>query len=62
MVASSINKKTTNPKININNKNIRALKINEPRLYKIVELKKDNPKILSIETESKIKIYSFAFR
>ena len=62
MVASSINKKTINSKIIINNKNIRNLKINKPRLYEIIKLKDNKPKILSIETKSKLGIYSFAFR
>jgi len=66
MAASSINKKAISPKIIINkkniNKNIGNLKINTPRLYKIIELKNNKPKILSVETKSKIQVYSFAFQ
>jgi hypothetical protein len=59
-VAASLNKKPINLKIRLNN-NIKNLKIIEPRLYKIIELKGDEEKTLNLETKLKIKIYSFAF-
>ena len=62
MVASSINKKSISPKMIINKKNIGNLKINKPQLYKIIELKNYTPKTLSIETKSKMQVYSFAFQ
>jgi len=61
-VAKSINKKPINVKIKLDNKLIKKIKINGPQLYRIVELKNNKSGVLSIETKSKIVIYSFAFQ
>ena len=61
-VAKSINKKHINLKIKIKDKIIGNLKINDPQLYNITKLKNNKPQILSLETKSKLAIYSFTFR
>tara|TARA_Y100000310_G_C20702467_1_gene831157 strand:+ start:819 stop:1499 length:681 start_codon:yes stop_codon:yes gene_type:complete len=61
-VARSLINKTADIKIRINNKSIKNLKINEPRLYKIIELKSNEEKTLNLETKQKITVYSFAFQ
>jgi len=61
-VAKSINNKPINVKIKLDNKLIKKIKINEPQLCRIVELKNNKSEILSIETKSKIAVYSFAFQ
>lgn len=60
--AGSINNKSINVKVKINNKSIKKIKINEPRLYNIIRLKNNKPKKLTLETKSKLAIYSFAFQ
>jgi len=61
-VASSVNKKPINVKIRLNDKSIKNIIINDPKLYNIIELKNNQEKTLNLETKSKIKIYSFAFQ
>lgn len=61
-VASSLSKKPIKAIIEMNNKPVKVIKINEPRLYNILELKnKTNEKILEIGTNGKLAIYSFSF-
>jgi len=60
--AKSFNKKPINLKIKLNNKIIGNLKVNEPQLYNILRLKNNKSKKLTLETKSKIAIYSFSSR
>jgi len=60
--AKSLNNKSINIKVKINDKIIRNLKVNGPQLYNILKLKNNKSKKLTLETKSKIAIYSFAFR
>ena len=62
LVAKSISNKPINVKIKVDNKLIKKMKINEPQLYKVVELKNNKSRTLTIETKSKIAVYSFAFQ
>jgi len=61
-VAKSADDKPMIIKIELDNKKTRNLKIKEPQLYNIAITKNNNGKILNIETNSKLEIYSFAFR
>jgi len=61
-VAKSLNKKPVNVKIRLNNELIKNIIINTPQLYNIIRLNNDESKILNLETESKLAIYSFTFR
>ncbi len=62
MVASSINKNSIKINIKLNSKSVKNITINGPQLYNIINLKNNEPKILSLEAKSKLKIYSFAFQ
>ena len=58
--AQSMDKKSVNVNIKVNNKLVKKLKVNKPQLYQIIRLQ--NPKTLTLTTKEKIKIYSFSFR
>jgi hypothetical protein len=60
--AKSLNKKSINIKTKIDNKLIKNITINNPQLYNILRLKNNTPKKLTLETKSKIAIYSFSFQ
>ncbi len=62
MVAKSINKNPVRINIKLNDKSIKTITINDPKLYDIIKLKENRQNLLSIETKSNIAIYSFAFR
>ena len=57
-----MNDKAVNIGVKLNNKTIRSIAINEPKMYDILKLKNRKPKDLFLETKSKIAVYSFAFR
>jgi thiol-disulfide isomerase/thioredoxin len=59
-VARSLNNKGISLKIKVNDKMIKKIKIDEPKLYKIIELKNNEVKTLRLETKSKLAVYSFA--
>jgi len=58
--AQSIDKKSVNVNIRVNNKLVKKLKVNKPKLYEIIRLQK--LETLTLATKEKIKIYSFSFR
>jgi len=60
--AKSFNNKSIYVKIKINNELFKKIKINKPQLYNIIRLKDNKSKTLTLETKSKIAVYSFAFQ
>ncbi|MBI2656789.1 hypothetical protein HYX03_03550 [Candidatus Woesearchaeota archaeon] len=63
-VAESLNNKPIYVKIGLNNKNIKTLSINKPRLYSIIKPKisSNEQNKLAIITDKNLAIYSFSFQ
>jgi len=57
--AQSLDKKSVNVEIKVNDKLVKKLKVGNPQLYEIISLQK--PKKLTLTTKEKVKIYSFSF-
>lgn len=61
-VAESRNKKQIKVSVNLDGKNIKYLTISKPQLYRIMNLKGNKARKLTITANSNLAIYSFSFR
>ena len=60
-VAESGNKNPVKVRVKANGSFIKNLKVDGPKLYKIVESKSSEKKILTLTTNGNLKVYSFSF-
>ena len=60
-VAESENKKPVKVRVKANGMFIKTMKVNKPKLYKIMESKSDKAKTLTLTTNKNLRVYSFSF-